>query len=1045
MSTAEPPAGGDSQRWVDRWIEDLRASLPDAPRHERPAAAARLAAMLAACGRDEEADAVLMAARRDAVRAGDPRELARVEVALASAALTRDDDPTAYVRLASARDRLASLPPTVAARAWLVDARIARHTGTRAPPAAPPDPEPTPDDPLDPDERVDLAAELALERGTLAREAGDLANAHAELAKARELAESSGSQRLIAAFEIETAAYAQAADDTDQAAERFRSAIGRLGAAGLRRDEGRAMIRFAELIALHPERVRGESAASWLGRAQQALGAAATWRDRLAIRTGFRSFGRRVFDRVMTEGTITRIEAFERARGSLVNALANVAHATDRALTDLEVGVDKREDVAALARRIDEVRKAAREQASVAGQAVGELDASMRDLVELIGAALFERDRLRVLLNVLNEIDTATDEASLWPLVASLAAQLLDADRVVAAVQRGGELVALGQAGDAPPSDGDAWRDAAEPATQRPSGKARASDPLQLSTRSGETLCGPRIAIPIHGREISGVLYADKLRRSGQFREQDEALLTLLAEYVALAFGRLHAREQERFALHQLAVTLDTIRDGVLSCDAQGVVVSLNAAAARMLHVPQEELRGARLDSIPQLAPLWSILSVGPRLDGAVVRLAHGSVVVSARPISSGEDEDRGFVATLLELDRAQKFAARLSATRARHGFHDIIGKNASLQSAVAMARRAATIDANVLVTGESGTGKEVIAQSIHTAGPRANEPFIGVNCAAVPRELLEAELFGYEKGAFTGARSDGNPGKFELAAGGTILLDEIGDMPLDMQAKLLRVLQERVVTRLGGRSEIPVHARVIATTHRDLAQLVDEGKFRMDLLYRLRVLAIEVPPLRDRPEDIPLLAHGFLLRFAEQQRKRVRELGPRVLDELGRYDWPGNVRELANVMEAEVSLAPPDVDLLERLATRLVGRFRTMTSASTGEWRAVVTSPGVEQPILPLAEVEKKAILHAIERCGGSVSKAADALGVSKVTIYAKLRSWGMHPRDRNEETGEGAAGPQSARWSYRTLPAAEDSSATPLTERSPSSGRQKRAPDKG
>jgi transcriptional regulator with PAS, ATPase and Fis domain len=353
-----------------------------------------------------------------------------------------------------------------------------------------------------------------------------------------------------------------------------------------------------------------------------------------------------------------------------------------------------------------------------------------------------------------------------------------------------------------------------------------------------------------------------------------------------------------------------------------------------------------------------------------------------------------------------------------------------------------------VLITGESGTGKEVIAQAIHTAGPRANEPFIGVNCAAVPRDLLEAELFGYEKGAFTGARSEGNPGKFEMAAGGTILLDEIGDMPLDMQAKLLRVLQERVVTRLGGRAEIPVQARVIATTHRDLAQLVDEGKFRMDLFYRLRVLAIEVPPLRDRPEDITLLSLSFLQRFAEQQRKRVRELGPRVLDELGRYDWPGNVRELANVMEAEVSLAPPDVDVLERLATRLVGRFRTSSSVgTTGEWRALTTSPGLDAPILPLAEVEKRAILHAIEKSMGSVSRAAEALGVSKVTIYAKLRSWGMHPRDRNDETGEG---PSSGRWSYRTLPVAEDASSPSLPPDAgppsgvPSSGSQKRAPGK-
>jgi transcriptional regulator with PAS, ATPase and Fis domain len=1040
--------GAAPERWADRWISDLSVALPEAPRHERAAATARLAAMLLACARDDEADALLMTSRRDAARTRDPRELARLEIAQAAAAQARDDDATSTARLAEAHAILPTLPPSLAARAWLVEARRARVLGLDPPPP-PADPSPRSDDPFDPDEHADLLAELALERAIIARETQDITSAHRELSVAHTVVEQSASIRLVACFELEAAAFATLAADLEHARARFRGAIERFRDAGLRRDEGRAMIRFAEMLAAHGGGEPGDTAASWLGRAQQVLGVSATWRDRLAIRTGFRSFGRRVFDRVMTEGTVTRIEAFERARGSLVNSLNNVAHATDRALTDMEVGVDAREDVQDVARRIEEVRIATRGQATQAMAAVGELDESMRDLVELIGAALFERDRLRVLLNVLAEIDKTTDETSLPSLVASLAAPLLDADRVVVAVERGGALTNAGEFGKGTPGSEDDWRTLAEDATRRPS--VRTSDPGRLSTRSGEILCGPRITIPIRGRggpESNGVLYADKLRRNGQFREQDEAIAHLLAEYVALAFGRLRARAQERFALHQLAVTLDTIRDGVVACDEHGVVLSFNAAATRMLHLPNEDLRGKRLDSVSQLAPLWSMLTVSPRVDGAVVRLSHASFVVTSRPISASDDEDRGFVATIVELDRAQKMAQRLSATRARYGFHDIVGKSPSLQAAIAVARRAATIDANVLMNGESGTGKEVIAQAIHTAGPRANEPFIGVNCAAVPRDLLEAELFGYEKGAFTGARTEGNPGKFELAAGGTILLDEIGDMPLDMQAKLLRVLQERVVTRLGGRTEIPVHARVIATTHRDLAQLVDEGKFRMDLFYRLRVLAFELPPLRDRQEDIPLLAAHFLTRFAEQQRKRVRELGPRVQDELGRYDWPGNVRELANVMEAEVSLAPPDVDVLDRLATRLVGRFRTAANVgSTGEWRAVVTSSGVDQPILPLAEVEKRAILSAIDRCQGSVSRAAEGLGVSKVTIYAKLRSWGMHPKDRLEETGEG---PTSARWTYSRLPvvpAGEEPPASgsgPATPSSPATGQHKRVPSK-
>ncbi|HEX8789793.1 MAG TPA: sigma 54-interacting transcriptional regulator, partial [Polyangiaceae bacterium] len=794
--------------WAERWIEEIRASLPEAPRNERPAAAARLAMVLLACARDEEADSVLMGARREAVRSGDARELARVEIALAASAVVRDDDATADSRLGHAREVLSSPPASLAARAWIVASRRARASG--APSPAPP---PDPDDALDPDERIELAVELALERAVVAREAGDMRVAHAELGRAHEAMEVSGSKRLTAAFELEAAGFAAATGDVAHARSRFQAAIQILAEAGLRRDEGRAMIRFAEMLAASGS--EGEdSAAVWLGRAQQVLGAAATWRDRLAIRAGFRNFGRRVFDRVMTD-----TEAFEKARGALVNALTNVAHATDGALTDLEVGVDRGEDVKALENRIEGVRTATRDQAAAAMQAVRELDESMRDLVELIGAAIFERDRLRLMLNILSEIDVASEESNLSPLAASLAMQLLDADRVVIAVERGGELQLAGEAGQAAPGSEHDWRTIEAEPDRRPS--SRASDPFRLASRPSEAPRGPRLGIPFRRREVSGLLYADKLRRNGQFREQDQAIAHLYTEYVALAFGRLRAREQEHFALHQLAVTLDTIRDGVLSCDSTGTVASLNAAAARMLQMPQTELQGARLESIPQLRPLWSMLSVSPRLDGAVVRLPHGSFVVTARPISETEEEDRGFVATLVELDRAQKIAQRLSATRARYGFHDIVGTSPSLQTAITMARRAAQIDANVLITGESGTGKEVIAQAIHTAGPRANEPFIGVNCAAVPRDLLEAELFGYEKGAFTGARTEGNPGKFEAAAGGTILLDEIGDMPLDMQAKLLRVLQERVVTRLGGRSEIPVHARVMATTHRDLAQLV--------------------------------------------------------------------------------------------------------------------------------------------------------------------------------------------------------------------------------
>ncbi len=335
----------------------------------------------------------------------------------------------------------------------------------------------------------------------------------------------------------------------------------------------------------------------------------------------------------------------------------------------------------------------------------------------------------------------------------------------------------------------------------------------------------------------------------------------------------------------------------------------------------------------------------------------------------------------------------RIAASRTLYRFSDLIGRSPALLSALEMARRAAELDATVLVTGESGTGKEVLAQAIHSEGSRAAAPFVGMNCASLPRDLLEAELFGYERGAFTGAKPDGNAGKFELAGRGTILLDEIGEMPLEMQPQLLRVLQERVVTRLGGGRELAVGARVIATTHRSLERLAAEGRFRTDLFYRLRVLVIELPSLRERREDIALLARHHLRRCAEQQRKRVAELHPRVIEELEHHDWPGNVRELANAMEAEVSLLPPEVRVLERLATRV--RDGRGPGASPGGAARPPQDASGAPPILPLEEVEKRAFLEALARCGNNVAKAAQALGVSKVTFYSRLRSWGMHPRD--------------------------------------------------
>jgi transcriptional regulator with PAS, ATPase and Fis domain len=274
-----------------------------------------------------------------------------------------------------------------------------------------------------------------------------------------------------------------------------------------------------------------------------------------------------------------------------------------------------------------------------------------------------------------------------------------------------------------------------------------------------------------------------------------------------------------------------------------------------------------------------------------------------------------------------------------------------------------------------------MLAQAIHNASPNSTGPFLAINVTAIPRELLESELFGYEGGTFTGARASGRAGKFELAGRGTLLLDEIGDMPLDMQAKLLRVLQERVVQRLGGVRDIPVRARIIATTHQDLAEAVRQGRFRLDLYHRLRVLQLVLPALRDRRTDVPLLVHHHLRVHEEETGRRLR-IAPHVLAALEAHEWPGNVRELMNVLEGEISLLPPGQDALNRIPPTLL------------QGRPVARrTPAAPTEILSLAEMERRACEDALAMFKGNVARAARALGVAKGTLYSKMKRYGLGP----------------------------------------------------
>ncbi len=360
----------------------------------------------------------------------------------------------------------------------------------------------------------------------------------------------------------------------------------------------------------------------------------------------------------------------------------------------------------------------------------------------------------------------------------------------------------------------------------------------------------------------------------------------------------------------------------------------------------------------------------------AIEAMRHGAVNYLEKPFNI--EEMRLHVRRALrhrELrDENRRLWARLAAER------EILGHSQAIARVREMVARIAPTDSTVLVAGESGTGKEVIARAIHAASPRRDAPFVGINCAAIPSELLESELFGHVRGAFTGA-DRARQGLLEAARGGTLFLDEIGDMPPGMQAKLLRVLQERKVRRVGGNEEIPVDVRVIAATHRDLPGLVREGRFREDLYYRIHVIRIDVPPLRARPEDLPEFVRHFLRRHAERMGRRVERIDPAFLEALARHDWPGNVRELENVVERAVALAPGDALVPETLPPEILA----------GSGRAPEVPPGGFDLERHLEAERRRYMEAALRACGGVQTRAAERLGMSFRSFRYFAKKYGL------------------------------------------------------
>jgi len=426
---------------------------------------------------------------------------------------------------------------------------------------------------------------------------------------------------------------------------------------------------------------------------------------------------------------------------------------------------------------------------------------------------------------------------------------------------------------------------------------------------------------------------------------------------------------------------LDSINEGVFTVDLDWRVTTFNAAAERITGVPRQEAIGRPCSDVFRASicerdcALRRTFTTGKPIVNATAQITSAAgeqipVRISTALLKDASGAVTGGVETFQDLSRVEQLRKELDS---RYTFEDIVGRSAPMQKLFEVLPRIAESSSTVLLEGASGTGKELFARAIHSLSPRRKKPFIAVNCAALPDTLLESELFGYKAGAFTDARRD-KPGRFVLADGGTLFLDEIGEVSPAMQVRLLRVLQERVVEPLGAIEPVKVDVRVVAATNKDLAELVRQGKFREDLFYRIHVIHLKLPPLRERREDIPLLVDRIIAKFNRLQGKDIAGVSEEAMVRLMEHNYPGNVRELENIIEHAFVLCPSGWIELRHLPPEL---------------RPAGPSEGDLGGSMSLRSMEQHLIAAALRRHNGNRTRAARELGINVSTLYRKLKAW--------------------------------------------------------
>lgn len=488
-------------------------------------------------------------------------------------------------------------------------------------------------------------------------------------------------------------------------------------------------------------------------------------------------------------------------------------------------------------------------------------------------------------------------------------------------------------------------------------------------------------ASPIHGLngEVVGCLNI-----SGDASMANSHSLGIVA---AAAFG-IENQILQRHTTGLMRTALDSSSDGIVILDESFRSVWMNKAAENILFMGLSELSGIDFRSLMPDMPWGSSekSAQGKRHVRNDCKLILGSMTyqmsASISPIIF-ERSTIGYSVSMMRQEQLLKTVNKVTGNHATYTFDDIYAMDPVMKRVIQMAQKYSKYDGNILIEGESGTGKELFAQAIHNASARADAPFITINCASIPRDLVESELFGYEKGAFTGALKEGKPGKFELADGGTIFLDEIGEMPLEFQPKLLRIVQSRCVQRLGGKFEKKLDIRIIVATNRNLKDEVAARNFREDLYFRFNVLKLTIPPLRDRKKDIAYCAEKFLEHFNRRYPEISKEMDGRFLRALEGHYWPGNVRELQNCIERAFYTGTGN------MLTDASSYFDSIDESKT-------ISPRQERPLNgTLDELEGKNVENVLKNCRGDVCLAAEKLGISRASMYRRLKKYGISPKD--------------------------------------------------